>query len=139
MALRTVAVLFVLLGVLEGAALAETLYVQSRTAKLRSGKTSLDQVVAELKMGDRLEILRTDGPWVEVRTTSGVRGWLPASNTTSVKPSGGDDDLARGEQFPQTDTSEVTGTAGGRGFGNGSGPSPDSLEVPSRPAKPWGR
>ena len=137
--LRIAALLFLLLGVLTDAALAETRYVQGRTAKLRSGKTSLDQVVAELKMGDPLEVVRREGPWVEVRTTGGVRGWLPISNTTTVKPSGGDDDLARGEQFPQTDTSEVTGTAGGRGFGGGSGQSPDSLAPPRSPVKPWGR
>ena len=35
-------------------ALAETVFVQSKTAKLRSGKTSLDSVVADLKFGEQI-------------------------------------------------------------------------------------
>ena len=40
-----------------GVALAETVYVQAKTAKLRAGKTSLDAVVADLKFGETLEVL----------------------------------------------------------------------------------
>lgn len=119
-------------GLLTGMAFAETLYIQSKTAKLRSGKTTLDRVVADLKAGDPLELLRRDGTWVEVRTVDGVKGWLPASNTTTVRPSGRDEDLVRGESFPHTEASDTTGTAGTRGIGEGSPASPKSIEVPVR-------
>ena len=59
-----------------GAALAETLYVQAKTVKLRAGRTSLDTVVADLKFGDALEVLHKDGSWLEVQTTAGKKGWI---------------------------------------------------------------
>ncbi len=106
--------------VLSGGARAETLYVKSKTAKLRAGKTSLDPVVLDLKLGEPLDLLRTEGSWIEVRTAGGVKGWLPVSNTTTVRPGRSDDDLAKGECFPQTEASDVTASAGARGIGDAS-------------------
>ena len=106
--------------VLAGIAPAETLYVKSKTAKLRAGKTSIDPVVGDLKVGEPLELLRTEGHWIEVRTTGGARGWLPVSNTAIAKPPGSDEDLAKGECFPQTEASDVTASAGARGIGDAS-------------------
>jgi uncharacterized protein YgiM (DUF1202 family) len=104
-------------GLLAGAALAETVYVQGKTAKLRSGKTSLDSVVAELKFGQELEVLRRDGSWLEVRTASGAAGWIFANKTTAAKPAEADDTLARlGKSFRRKDAAEVTASAGARGL-----------------------
>lgn len=101
-----------------GAALAETLYVQAKTVKLRAGKTSLDAVVADLKFGDTLEVLRKDGNWLEVQTTAGKKGWLFAGKTTTVKPSGSEDgELARlGKSVRRTEAGDVTAAAGARGL-----------------------
>lgn len=101
-----------------GAALAETRYVQAKTVKLRAGKTSLDSVVANLKFGEPLEVLRKDGGWLEVQTTAGKKGWLFAGKTTTVKPSGSEDDaLARlGQSVRRTEAGDVTATAGARGL-----------------------
>ncbi len=106
------------LGLFAGAALAETVYVQAKTVKLRAGKTSLDSVVADLKFGDALEVLRKDGAWLEVQTSGGTKGWVFAGKTTATKPAGsGDDDLARlGKSFRRTEASDVTATAGARGL-----------------------
>jgi uncharacterized protein YgiM (DUF1202 family) len=105
------------IGFFLGQALAETVYVQGKTAKLRAGKTSLDRVVADLKFGDSLEVLRKDGTWFEVRTATGVNGWIFANKTTATKPSGQDDELARlGKTFRRTESSEVTASAGARGL-----------------------
>ena len=100
-----------------GLAAAETVYVGATTAKLRSGKTSLDPVVAELKFGEALDVLRTEGGWLEVRTTASVRGWIFANKTTASKPAGGDDFLAKlGKSMRRTEASEVTASAGARGL-----------------------
>lgn len=104
-------------GFFLGQALAETVYVQGKTAKLRAGKSSLDRVVADLKFGDPLEVVRKDGSWFEVRTAAGVSGWIFANKTSATKPSGGDDELAKlGQTFRRTEPSEVTASAGARGL-----------------------
>jgi len=109
--------LIVGIGFFLGQAVAETVYVQGKTAKLRAGKTSLDRVVAALKFGDPLEVLRKDGTWFEVRTAAGVSGWIFANKTTATKPSGQDDELARlGKTFRRTESSEATASAGARGL-----------------------
>jgi len=100
-----------------GVALAETVFVQGKTAKLRSGKTSLDSVVADLKFGEALEVLRREGNWLEVQTASGVKGWVFANKTMTAKPAEGDDDLAKlGKSFRRKDAADVTASAGARGL-----------------------
>ncbi len=100
-----------------GLAAAETVYVGATTAKLRSGKTSLDPAVAELKFGEALEVLRKEGGWLEVRTAAAVRGWIFANKTTPSKPAGGGDFLAKlGKSMRRTEASEVTASAGARGL-----------------------
>ncbi len=110
-------VIAIYLACLPSLALAETLYVQAKTAQLRSGKTSLDTVVANLKYGDELEVLKRDGSWVEVRTTSGARGWIFANKLTASKPSGGSDTLAQlGRSMRRGEAAGTTASAGARGL-----------------------
>jgi uncharacterized protein YgiM (DUF1202 family) len=116
---RLVLLILMMTGGLLSVAWAETVFVQAKTAKLRSGKTSLDKVVADLKYGEALEVVKTEGTWTEVRTRSGVTGWIFASKTTTVKPSGsgGDDDLAKaGRLFKGKEASDATASAGARGL-----------------------
>ena len=109
--------LVIALGLLSGIALAETVFVQAKTAKLRAGKTSLDPVVADLKYGEALEVVSKEDNWLQVRTSSGVTGWIFANKTTNTKPSGGDDTLAKlGKSFRRTEASDVTASAGARGL-----------------------
>ena len=65
--------LIVTLGVPSGIALAETVFVQAKTAKLRAGKTSLERVVADLKFGEALDVLKKEDNWLEVSTAAGVK------------------------------------------------------------------
>lgn len=112
-----IAVLFISLVLLPSIATAETVFVQSKTAKLRAGKTSLDRVVADLKFGESLDVLRKEGTWLEVLTETGAKGWIFTSKTTPNKPAEGHDDLARlGKSFRRTEASETTASAGARGF-----------------------
>ncbi len=99
------------------AVFAETVYVQARTAQLRSGKTSLDQVVATLRYGDPLEVLKKEGSWLQVKTKSGVQGWIYAGKTSKTKPSSGDNGLAQlGRSMRGSEASAVTASAGARGL-----------------------
>jgi uncharacterized protein YgiM (DUF1202 family) len=119
--LRRVALLAVLipLGVWLGApeALAESVYVLATNAQLRAGKTSLDKVTANLRLGDELTVLKRDGTWLEVKTASGERGWIFANKVSSAKPKNGDNELAAlGKSFRRTEASGVTASAGSRGL-----------------------
>ncbi|MFO0767409.1 MAG: SH3 domain-containing protein [Nitrospiraceae bacterium] len=96
---------------------AETVYVQAKTGQLRSGKTSLDGVVANVKFGDALEVLGRDGSWLDVKTSNGARGWIFSNKTSSSKPSGGSDMLAKlGQSMRAGDASSTTASAGARGL-----------------------
>lgn len=99
------------------AAFGETLYVSAKSAQLRSGKTSLDPVVAGLKIGEALEVVKRDDRWVQVKTAKGVTGWIYSGNVSESKPAGGDNELATlGKGFRRTEASSVTASAGARGL-----------------------
>ena len=102
---------------LTDAAFGETVYVAAKTAQMRSGKTSLDPVVASLKLGETLEVVKRDDRWLQVQTTKGVTGWIYYNNVSASKPAGGDNELATlGQSFRRTDASAVTASAGARGL-----------------------
>lgn len=95
----------------------ETLYVAAKTAQLRAGKTSLDQVVATLKLGESVEVVKRDNRWLQVQTAKGVTGWIYSSNVSASKPAGADNELAAlGRNFRRTDSSGTTASAGARGL-----------------------
>lgn len=99
------------------AAFGETVYVAAKSAQLRSGKTSLDPVVASLKLGETLEVVKRDDRWLQVQTTKGVTGWIYSNNVSTSKPMGGDNELAAlGQSVRRTDASAVTASAGARGL-----------------------
>lgn len=113
---RTVMVAVAVLAWVNMAA-AETVYVRAKTAQLRAGKTSLDEVVANLRYGESLEVLAKDGAWLEVKTTRGTRGWLYSNKVSTSKPSGGDNALAQlGKSMRGGDPSATTASAGARGL-----------------------
>ena len=92
-----------------GAAFGESVYVAAKSAQLRSGKTSLDPVVASLKLGETLEVVTRNDHWLQVQTTKGVKGWIYYNNVSASKPVGGDNELeALGKSFRRTDASAVT-------------------------------
>jgi hypothetical protein len=105
------------LACLPSLVLAETLYVQAKTAQLRAGKTSLDNVVANLRYGDQVDVLSRDGSWMEVKTASGARGWIFSNKLAATRPSGGSDALAQlGRNLRRGDASGATASAGARGL-----------------------
>jgi uncharacterized protein YgiM (DUF1202 family) len=98
-------------------AYADTVYVQAKSAKLREGKTSLDREVATVRFGDALDVLKTDGSWLQVRTARGATGWIFATKTTPTKPGSQDNELAElGRSVRGKDASQTTASAGARGL-----------------------
>ena len=114
---RIVIPVMIVLSVMAGTVWAETVFVQAKTAQLRAGKTSLDPVVANVKYGEALEVRKTEGKWMEVETGSGITGWIFSNKTTTVKPSGSEDELSRlGRSFRGKEASDATASAGARGL-----------------------
>ncbi len=112
---------------------AETVYVQAKTAQLRSGKTSLDTVVGNVKYGEALEVVGRDGGWMEVKSASGAKGWIFANKTSSTKPSGTNDTLAKlGQSMRGGDASATTASAGARGLDKASEGYADRAGVSAR-------
>jgi hypothetical protein len=110
-------VLGVMLCVSPLPARAETLYVQTKTAQLRAGKTSLDSVLANVRYGEAVEVLSRDGNWTEVKTVGGAKGWIFSNKLSASKPSGGNDTLARlGQSMRSGEASGSTASAGARGL-----------------------
>lgn len=109
--------LLISLSCMTSLAMAETVYVQAKTAQLRSGKTSLDKVVANVKFGEALEVVEKAGSWLQVKTGDGTQGWIFANKTSSSKPSGKNDQLAAlGKSMRGGDASGTTASAGARGL-----------------------
>ena len=54
-------------------------YVADRDVILWNTLAQVRESVAEVHYGDRLEVVRLEGPAVQVRTASGAIGWLPDS------------------------------------------------------------
>jgi uncharacterized protein YgiM (DUF1202 family) len=114
---RIVIPVLILLSVAASAVWAETVFVQAKTAQLRAGKTSLDPVVANVRYGEALQVRKSEGKWMEVETPAGTTGWIFANKTTTVKPSGNEDELSRlGRSVRGRDASDTTASAGARGL-----------------------
>ena len=115
--LRVALVWLMCLGGLVSVAYAEKVYVQSKSAPLWSGKSSLSQTVATVQFGQELEVVRKEDPWLEVRTADGATGWISANRTSVTKPSGGEGLFAKaGQAFRQTEAAPVTASTGARGL-----------------------
>jgi hypothetical protein len=65
--------------------LAETLVVKVQTTSLRKEPKFYSSSVAALKAGDALTKLTAQGDWVQVKTASGVVGWLHKSAVETKK------------------------------------------------------
>lgn len=112
-----VTVSFVTALTMTDVAYGETLYVAAKNAQVRSGKTSLNPVVATLKLGDPVEVVKRENRWLQVRTAKGITGWIYATYVSALKPAGGDNELAAlGRSVRGTDASAVTASAGARGL-----------------------
>jgi uncharacterized protein YgiM (DUF1202 family) len=92
------------------AAFAESLWVQSESVDLRTGKGAVYPTVGSAKKGQELTVVSRDGKWVQVQV-AGVTGWVFQSALSAQKVSGGGSfDLKAG------DTAQMGTAAAGRGL-----------------------
>ncbi len=115
LAMMTVALLTAI--AMTDAAFGETLYVSAKSAQVRAGKTSLDPVVANLNLGETVEVVKRADRWLQVKTAKGTTGWIYDNKVSASKPAGGDNALAAlGRSFRGTEASAVSASAGARGL-----------------------
>jgi len=70
-------IIFTLLLALPFAVYAETRYVSDHLLiTLRTGQGNQFQVLKSLPSGTRLEVLKDDGDYIQVRTEDGIEGWV---------------------------------------------------------------
>lgn len=62
---------------------AESLFIEVQSAKLRSEPKAWAPPVADLKYGDEIEVVETNSPWIKVRTKDLKEGFLHSTATTS--------------------------------------------------------
>lgn len=55
---------------------AGTVRVTASKVNIRSAASTSDSIVATAKRGDRLGLIRTEGSWSRVKTSSGIVGWV---------------------------------------------------------------
>ncbi len=103
------------LAVGASAAFAESLWVQSESVDLRSGKGAVYPTVGTAKKGTELTVVSRDGKWVQVQSGD-VSGWVFENALSAQKVSGG------GGFGTLGDTAQMGTGAAGRGLN----PSADS-------------
>ncbi len=68
------------------AAIAEIRYVTASNLHLRAGPSTSSSILVSLPSGSRLSVLSSAGPWLEVTSPEGVRGWVYGSYTSGSAP-----------------------------------------------------
>jgi len=85
---------------------ADALYVQSVKAKLLSGAKFSSAAVGEVKRGDKLEVIKSEGRWYQV-TTGPLTGWVYQVTTGPL--TGWVNKLCVGERPPMAKVSVIKG------------------------------
>jgi hypothetical protein len=99
------------------AAAAADVWVKTRYATVRDGQTSRSAVVAQVKRGQALPVLRQDKGFFQVTLPDGKTGWISRIWVDTARPKGGDARLEKlGKVARQGDQEDVSFTAGARGL-----------------------
>src|SRR5690348_5692264 len=69
-------------------ALAETVWVKSETAEVRTGKAAIYPVVAKPKKGAELTVVASEGKWIKVQIDPQTQGYIFENAISSDKVSG---------------------------------------------------
>jgi hypothetical protein len=100
---------------ISASALAETVYVKLRSGTIRSGTDATLEPVADVKQGDKLDVIGREGSWIKV-SVGGKQGYIQ-QNAISDKPVGG-----KGGSLGQGSANVTASAAGaglaGRGLGD---------------------
>lgn len=63
--------------------IAESLFIEVQSAKLRSQPKAWAPPIVDLKYGDEVEVVETNAPWIKVKTKDLQEGFLHSTATTS--------------------------------------------------------
>jgi uncharacterized protein YgiM (DUF1202 family) len=99
-----------------GPVLAETVYVRTKHANLREGKTSAAAVVRRVEYGEPLEVLIAEPGFYRVRASGGESGWIASQWVSSEKPKRSEFLAKLGQAARAEDGKQVSYTAGSRGL-----------------------
>ncbi len=101
-------------------AMAETGYVQSRTAKLLASPAARAEVVTELVKGDAVEVVETQGRWLKV-SSGDKTGWISKLLVKNQPPKGKISVLEENKELEENArrrASTVSSAAAARGLRN---------------------
>jgi uncharacterized protein YgiM (DUF1202 family) len=73
------------------------MYVTVKSTDLKSSTGVFADKLGELKLGDAVTMLRTNGNWAEVRTANKVTGWVNLSTLSSKRVTGAGISSSAGE------------------------------------------
>jgi|CXWL01.1.fsa_nt_gi uncharacterized protein YgiM (DUF1202 family) len=106
----------IVLLILSGVALAEKLYVIVKSAKVRSGITSLDAITDTVHYGDAVESIGKENEWVRVETKSKAQGLIHVSKLSSSQPGADQSSYGIVTAIVRSGASQPTVSAGARGL-----------------------
>jgi uncharacterized protein YgiM (DUF1202 family) len=65
---------------------AESVWVASEGAKLKTDRSASSRTVSELPVGTELNVVKSENRWYQVRTASGEEGWIYRGKVSNVPP-----------------------------------------------------
>lgn len=95
----------------EAFALDSPVYVMVRDSKLRAKSDFFSASTGDIKYGDRLDVLKEQGSWLQVRTASGKQGYVHTSAITERKVI-----LKSGAKFEPSAADQGDVVLAGKGF-----------------------
>jgi hypothetical protein len=93
------------------ATMAGTASVQVQQGQVRATPSFLGKIVANLKYGDKVQVLQTQEPWAKVSAPGGVGGWMHLSALTEK-----DVQLKAGSAEAKTSATSDELALAGKGF-----------------------
>jgi uncharacterized protein YgiM (DUF1202 family) len=106
----------IILFILSGVAIAETLYVIAKSAHVRAGATSLDAVIETVRYGDAVETIGRENDWVRVKTKNGAQGLIHTAKLSSSPPASDPSLYGSLSKVVRPTASQATVSAGARGL-----------------------
>ena len=95
---------------------ARTVYVSTRYANLRDGKTSASPILEKLSVGQPLDVVAEEGSFLRVRTAGGRTGYVARGWTGANPPTANGMASQLGAAARSSSAGGVTYTAGARGL-----------------------
>lgn len=103
-------------ALVSSSALADSVWVKSRYAKVRAGQSVRTKVVGKPSYGEELPLLSTERGYCEVQLSEGATGWISRVWVSFKKPEDRSEALERLGREGRKGSASVGYTAGSRGL-----------------------